>query len=294
MLTHSMGTALLRAAVVAAGLIGFGLATAQAAETAAQPEPAEYAPTISKESWSFAGPFGRFDKAQLQRGYKVYKEVCSNCHSMKFMTFRNLSDEGGPGFTEDQVKVLAAGYKVQDGPNDTGEMFERPGKPADHFPAPFANEQAARNANGGGLPPDMSLLAKSRSDRTRFPDFIFNAFRQYQEYGPDYIYSLITSYGKEPPAGVTCTTGNYNPAFVGTTPCLAMPQPIQDGQVTYDDGTKPTIDNYARDVSAFLMWVAEPKLEERKETGLKVMIFLIVLASLLYFTKRRVWSNVAH
>ena len=288
---NSKRMAFLRQGLLAVGLLVLAMPAVAAAQEAA---PEDYLPTIVKQSWSFAGPFGRFDKAQLQRGYKVYKEVCANCHSMKFVAFRNLSDEGGPGFTEDQVKALAAGYKVQDGPNDAGDMFDRPGKPSDHFPSPFANEKAARAANGGGLPPDMSVLAKARSDEKRFPQWLFNAVLQYQEYGPDYIYNLITSYGKEPPAGVTCATGNYNPAFIGTTPCLAMPQPIQDGTVTYDDGTKPTIDNYARDVSAFLMWTAEPKLEERKETGLKVIIFLIVLASLLYFTKRRVWSNVAH
>jgi cytochrome c1 len=279
------GAASVRHAVFAAALITLGSTVAHAAD-----EP--YEPKITKQMWSFAGPFGKFDKAQLQRGYKVYKEVCSNCHSMKFVSFRNLSQEGGPGFTDDQVKALAATIKVQDGPNDSGEMFDRPGKPSDRFPSPFANAEAAKSANNGAVPPDMSLLAKARSDEKHFPQFIFNAVLQYQEYGPDYIYSLMNSYGPED--SKVCDTGYYNTAYIGSKPCFAMPKPLSDGLVSYDDGSKETVDQYARDVSAFLMWAAEPKLEERKGTGFKVIIFLIVLSTLLYFTKRKVWSNVAH
>eukprot|EP01037_Dinobryon_pediforme_P029437 gene29437-33079_t len=282
------GAAFIRQGLLAASLVAaFGVSFAHAAEEA--PEP--YEPTITKSLWSFAGPFGKFDKAQLQRGYKVYKEVCSNCHSMKLVAFRTLAEEGGPGFTEDQVKALAAEIKVKDGPNDAGDMYDRPGKPSDRFPSPFANEQAARAAMNGALPPDMSLLAKARSDHKKFPNFVFNFFLQYQEYGPDYISSLLTSYGTDEKK---CEAGYYNTAFIGSKPCLAMPKPIEDGQVTYDDGTPATLVNYAKDVSAFLMWAAEPKLEERKQTGFKVMIFLIVLAGFLYFTKKRVWSKVAH
>ena len=287
MTSLSKGAALVRQAVLVAGFLALGLASVHAAETASEP----YEPKIAKQLWSFAGPFGKFDKAQLQRGYKVYKEVCSNCHSMKFVSFRNLSQEGGPGFSEEQVKALAADIKVQDGPNDAGEMFDRPGKPSDHFPSPFANPEAAKAANNGAIPPDMSLLAKARSDEKHFPQFIFNAFLQYQEYGPDYISSLLTSYGPED--AKVCDTGYYNTAYIGSKPCVAMPKPINDGQVTYDDGTKETVEQYAKDVSAFLMWTAEPKLEERKQTGFKVIIFLLVLSALLYFTKKRVWSNVA-
>lgn len=286
MTSLSKGAALVRQAVLAAGLILVAGSTwASAAEEA-------YEPAITKQLWSFAGPFGKFDKAQLQRGYKVYKEVCSNCHSMKFVSFRNLSQAGGPGFTEEQVKALAATVKVQDGPNDNGEMFERPGKASDRFPSPFANPEAAKAANNGAVPPDMSLLAKARSAEKSIYTWPINWLLQYQEYGPDYIYSLLNHYGPED--SKVCETGYYNTAYLGSRPCFAMPKPISDGQVTYDDGSKETVEQYSRDVSAFLMWAAEPKLEERKETGFKVIIFLIVFASLLYFTKRKIWANVAH
>ena len=284
----SKGTAFLRKGLLVAGVLAFGVTMAHAAEEANEP----YEPHISKFTWSFAGPFGKFDKAQLQRGYKVYSKVCANCHSMKLVSFRSLAEEGALGFTEEQVKALASAIKVKDGPNDNGDMFDRPGRPSDRFPAPFPNDAAAQSAYLGALPPDMSLLAKARSDHAKFPNFIFNAFLQYQEYGPDYITSLLTSYKEDD--GKKCETGNYNIAFIGTSPCLAMPKPINDGDVTYDDGTPGTLANYAKDVSAFLMWAAEPKLEERKETGFKVMIFLIIFAGLLYFTKKRVWSGVAH
>ena len=278
---------LLGAAAIAIGLGGAAAAAEEAAPAAA------HGPVLVQQSWSFAGPFGRFDKGQLQRGYKVYKEVCSACHSMKYVSFRNLADEGGPGFTSDQAKALAAEYKVQDGPNDNGDMYERAGRLSDRFPSPFANNEAAKSANGGALPPDLSLIAKARAVHRGFPWFVFDAFTQYQEYGPDYIYNLFHGY-KDAPAGHECGPGlNYNVSFNSGT-CIAMPMPLSDGQVTYDDGTPGTIDNYAKDVAAFLMWTAEPKLEQRKSTGLKVMIFLIVLAGMLYFVKRRVWSNVAH
>ena len=276
---------LLGAVVVALGLAG----PVQAAEEAA----AAHGPVVERQSWTFAGPFGKFDKGQLQRGYKVYKEVCSACHSMKYVSFRNLAEEGGPGFTADQAKALASGYKVQDGPNDSGDMFERAGRLSDRFPSPFPNEQAARAANGGAYPPDMSLLAKARAVHRGFPWFVFDAFTQYQEYGPDYIYSLLLGY-KDAPKGHECGPGlNYNTSFIAGS-CIAMPQPISDGQVTYDDGTPGTLQNYARDVSAFLMWAAEPKLEERKRVGLKVMLFLVVFAGLLYYTKQKVWKDIAH
>jgi cytochrome c1 len=281
------GAAMFGQAVIAAALFASVMSSAHAADAT---EP--YDPTITKQMWSFAGPFGKFDEAQLQRGYKVYKEVCSNCHSMKFVSFRNLSQAGGPGFSEDQVKALAATVQVQDGPNDQGEMFMRPGKPSDRFPSPFANPEAAKAANNGAVPPDMSLLAKARSAEKVFPNWIYNALLQYQEYGPDYIYSLMNSYGPED--SKVCDTGYYNTAYIGTKPCFAMPKPLSDGLVTYDDGSPETVQQYSKDVASFLMWAAEPKLEERKETGFKVFIFLIVFSCLLYFTKRRVWAKVAH
>jgi ubiquinol-cytochrome c reductase cytochrome b/c1 subunit len=269
------------ALLAAASLLTGGVQKAKAAE--GQPKP-------PAQEWSFAGPFGKFDRGALQRGYKVYKEVCSTCHSMNLLHFRNLADPGGPGFTEAQVKTIAAEYKVQDGPNDQGEMFERPGRPADKFPAPFPNEQAARAANGGGLPPDLSLIAKARSYERGFPQFIFDFFTQYQEQGPDYIDALLQGFEANPPAGATIPQGSYyNKYFPGHA--IKMPPPLSDGQVTYDDGSPQTVKQYAHDVVTFLMWAAEPHMEARKRIGMQVMIFLIVFAGLLYFTKKRVWAN---
>jgi ubiquinol-cytochrome c reductase cytochrome b/c1 subunit len=240
--------------------------------------------------WSFAGPFGKFDQGQLQRGYKVYKEVCSACHSMNLVHYRNLADPGGPGFSIAQAAALASEIKVQDGPNDAGDMFERPGRVADRFPAPFPNENAARAANGGAAPPDLSLMAKARGYERGFPWFIFDAFTQFQEKGPNYIHAILTGFEEKPPAGVTLPEGShYNKYFPGHA--IKMPPPLSKDQVTYDDGSPQTVDQYATDVSAFLMWAAEPKLEERKRTGLQVMVFMIIFAGLLYFTKRKVWAN---
>jgi len=245
-----------------------------------------------KQRWSFAGPFGLYDPAQLQRGFKIYREVCSNCHSLKLLAFRNLADPGGPDFTEAQAATVAAGFQVTDGPNDLGEMYQRPGKPADHFPPPFPNDQAARNANGGALPPDMSVLAKARSVERGFPWFIFDAFTQYQEDGPDYIQAILNGY-EDPPAGFALPPGaQYNKYFPGHA--IGMPKPLSDGQVEYTDGTPTTVDQYGRDIAAFLMWAAEPTLDARKRLGFQVFIFLIVLTGLLYFTKKRVWQAVQH
>lgn len=243
-------------------------------------------------SWSFAGPFGTYDTAQLQRGFKVFKEVCASCHSANFLYFRNLSQPGGPGFTEAQVKQIASEYQITDGPNDSGDMFQRPGRPSDHWPAPFPNDQAARASNGGALPPDMSVLAKARSYHVGFPGFVTDAFIQYQEHGVDYIHAVLTGYA-EPPEGVTVQSGlHYNKYFPGNQ--IAMPNPLSDGQVEYSDGSPQTVDQYASDVSAYLMWMAEPHLDTRKRIGFQVFIFLIVLGGLLYFTKKKVWKNVAH
>ncbi|MFB9952257.1 cytochrome c1 [Rhizobium puerariae] len=240
--------------------------------------------------WSFAGPFGHYDKGQVQRGLKVYTEVCSACHSMRLVSFRTLE---GLGYSEAQVKAFAANYKVQDGPNDDGEMFERTAVPSDYFPSPYPNEQAAAASNNGAAPPDMSLLAKARGVTRGFPQFIFDIFTQYQEGGPDYIYSLITGY-HEPPAGVEVPTGtHYNPYFAAAA-SLAMAPPISDDQVTYEDGAPQTVDQYAKDVSAFLMWTAEPHLEDRKRTGFMVMVFLVIFTGLIYLTKKSVYANKEH
>lgn len=245
---------------------------------------------LKELEWSFAGPFGTFDKGQLQRGLKVYTEVCSACHSMNLVPFRSLT---ALGYSEDQVKSFAATHETQDGPNADGEMFTRASKPSDYFPSPFPNVEAAAAANNGAAPPDMSLLAKARYVERGFPQFIFDIFTSYQESGPNYIYSLLTGY-EEAPAGVVVPEGaHYNPYFIAG-PALAMAQPIDDGQVTYDDGSPETLDQYAKDVSAFLMWAAEPHLEARKHTGFKVMIFLLIFSALLYLTKKAVYSRIEH
>lgn len=249
---------------------------------------------IERQQWSFAGPFGTFDRAQLQRGFKVFKEVCASCHGMRQVSFRNLAQEGGPSFTEDQAKVIAAEYTVVDGPNDDGDMYDRPAILADRWPSPFPNEQAARASNGGAYPPDFSLLAKARAARRGFPWFVFDAFTQYNEQGPDYIYALLTGYEENVPEGVVINAGQYyNPKFLAGN-AIGMAPPISDEQVEYTDGTPMTVDQYSRDVAAFMMWAAEPKLEERKAMGFRVIVFLLVFASLLYFTKKKIWRNIAH
>jgi len=247
--------------------------------------------------WSFSGPFGTFDRAQLQRGYKVYKEVCSSCHAASLMRFRNLSQPGGPEFSPGQVTALAATFQIKDGPNDSGEMFERPGRPADPFPSPFPNEQAARAANGGAYPVDLSVVAKARTYERGFPRFIFDIFTQYQEQGPDYITALLTGYKDPPPEGVTLLPGQYYNTYMPGH-LIAMPKPLNDGQVEYPKGADgqpqvpETVAQYARDVTTFLVWAAEPHLEQRKRIGLQVMLFLLILGSLLYYTKKKVWSRM--
>ncbi|MDO9414809.1 cytochrome c1 [Pararhizobium sp.] len=240
--------------------------------------------------WSFAGPFGHYDKGQLQRGLKVYTEVCSACHSMKLVSFRTLE---GLGYSEAQVKTFAANYEVQDGPNGEGEMYTRKAVPSDHFPSPYANDEAAAASNNGAAPPDMSLLAKARGVERGFPTFIFDIFTQYQEGGPDYIHSLLTGY-QEPPEGITVPEGtHFNPHF-NASMSLAMAKPLADDQVTYDDGSPQTVEQYSRDISAFLMWAAEPHLEERKRTGFMVLIFLVIFTGLIYLTKKSIYANKEH
>jgi ubiquinol-cytochrome c reductase cytochrome b/c1 subunit len=267
--------------IVAGGLVFGGVQDARAAEGG---------PTPPSLKWSFAGPFGKFDRGALQRGYKVYKEVCATCHSMSLMHYRNLADPGGPGFTEAQALAVASEVQVKDGPNDAGDMFERPGRLADKFPSPFANENAARAANGGAYPPDLSLMAKARNYDRGFPQFVFDFFTQFQEKGPNYIDALLQGYVDPPPADFALPEGSYyNTYFPGHA--IKMPKPISDDQVTYEDGTPQKLANYAHDVSTFLMWTAEPHLEARKKMGLQVMVFLIILAGLLYFTKKKVWAD---
>ena len=269
------------ALLVAGGLFAGSVQDARAEDHGASPP---------GQKWSFSGPFGKFDRGALQRGLKVYKEVCSSCHGLSYVAFRNLADSGGPGYSVAQAAAFASDYKIKDGPNDQGEMFERPGRPADYFPSPFPNEQAARVANGGAAPPDLSLIAKARSYKRGFPMFLIDFFTQYQEQGPDYVAALLQGYEDKAPAGFNLPEGSYyNRYFPGHA--IKMPKPLNDGQVTYDDGSPATVAQYAKDVTTFLMWTAEPHMEARKALGLQVFVFLILLTVLLYFTKKKVWAN---
>jgi len=220
--------------------------------------------------WPQKGPFGTYDRAALQRGFQVYKQVCSTCHGLRLLAYRDLTDLG---FSEAEVKAIAAEATVKDGPNDNGDMFNRPGRPSDFFVSPFPNDQAARAANGGALPPDLSLIIKARKGHE------------------DYVYSLLTGFGQTPPADEKIAKGmNYNPYFPGHQ--IAMPPPLTDGAVTFADGTPSTVDEEAKNVVQFLAWAAEPKLEIRKQTGLKVVLFLVVFAGVMYSVKRRIWSKL--
>jgi len=235
-------------------------------------EAANHEPSIESQSWSFTGPFGVYDNAQLQRGFLVYKTICANCHSMRLLSYRNLGESGGPEFSPEEVNAIANEVQVTDGPNDKGEMFQRPARPSDPFHSPFANDAAARVANRGALPPDLSVMAKARPG------------------GPDYIHALLTGY-RPAPAGFQLAPGmQYNVAFPGHQ--VAMPPPLFDGAVKYTDGTKPTVDNYARDVAAYLMWAAEPKLEERHKLGARVIIYLIAFAVIMFLAKRTIWARL--
>lgn len=248
------------------------VAMAAAFVSTASVQAAESGPEMEHVDWSFNGPFGTFDRSQLRRGYKVYKEVCASCHSMDLIHFRNLGEPGGPEFSGPEVKALAAEIKVQDGPDQSGDMFERPGEGKDKMPAPYPNPEAAA-ASLGAAPPDLSLLAKARNG------------------GPDYIHALLTGY-KDAPADVTMPAGgHYNPYFAAGSGVIAMPPPLAEGQVDYGDGTPNTVDQMSKDVSAFMMWTAEPKLEQRHRMGFQVMIYLLVLAGILFFATRKVWSD---
>lgn len=250
---------------------------------------------IAKQPWTFAGVFGTFDRNQLQRGFQIYKDVCASCHGMRLIAFRNLSEPGGPEFSEAQVKALAATYEVADPDTDSGV---RPALPSDRWPNPFANDRDARDANGGAIPPDLSVMAKARSTTQPFPWWILNYVTPYAEGGPDYIYALLTGYEDPAPEGAEVPEGKYyNAAFPGHA--IGMPPPLADGLVEYetaaDGSTVPaTLDQYARDVSAFLMWAAEPHMEDRKKTGFRVIVFMLLFSVLMYLTKRKVWANVAH
>lgn len=269
------------------------------------------------QHWHFSGVFGTYDQNALQRGYQVYETVCSNCHSLNLVAFRNLGQKGGPFYLAECpagvadsvncsnpndnpiVKALAAKYKYQvtDGPDDTGEMFQREPLPSDHIPPPYANEQLARMANNNALPPDLSLITKAR------------------EAGPDYVYSLLVGFEDAPPTVNLAPGQHYNPYFEGDMTAvmkpeylheghpidgvevppggtLAMAPPLADGIIEYGDGSPQTVEQYAKDVTEFLMWAAEPKMEARKALGVMTIIYLIILASILYWSYRKIWEHL--
>lgn len=242
-----------------AATVAFGLGAAEASE----------APQPPAKRWTSDGPFGTFDRAAARRGLQVYREVCAACHSLRLVAYRHL---GGIGLGDGEVKAIAASVEVQDGPNDQGEMFQRAGKPFDYFKSPFPNDQAARAANNGAMPPDLSLIAKARKGSA------------------DYLYALLVGY-QEAPAGVKMMEGmNYSTYFPGQQ--IAMPNPLSDGQVSFADGTQATVDQMAKDVTTFLAWASEPDLEERKRLGVKVLIYMIVLTGMLYAVKRQIWARL--
>ncbi len=284
---------MLRKALVIAAVLGLAGAAAQPAAAATTQK------QLREAHWSFEGPLGRFDQEQLQRGYKVYHDVCSACHAMKLMSYRNLGQPGGPFFAPKYkknpgdnpvVKAIAKDFQVGDIDSDTGDAIKRPATPADRFVSPFANDEAARAANGGGLPPDLTLIIKARED------------------GERYVYSLLTGYAPAP-VGLNVAAGkSYNPYFPGdltatwTGPAdkvppggtIGMPLQLTQDRVTYDDGVKATPDQEAKDVVAFLAWAAEPHADERKEMGLAVMIYLLLFAGVLYASYRMIWRKVGH
>jgi len=222
--------------------------------------------------WSFKGYFGKFDRASLQRGYQVYAEVCASCHSISYLSYRNLAEEGGPEFSAEQAKAIAASFEVIDGPNDDGEMFTRPAKLSDKFVNPYQNDKEAMASNGGAYPPDLSVIVKARGG------------------GADYIYSLLLGYD-DPPSGTILDSGvYYNTYMYGNN--IKMPKPLSDGQVEYNDGTEATEEQMAKDITNFLAWAAEPHLEARHKIGFKVIIYLIIISILVYLSMKRLWSRI--
>jgi len=282
---------MLRKALVIAAALGLALGgPALAAGGAAHPK---------HVAWTFDGPLGKFDQAQLQRGFKVYREVCSQCHSLNLMSFRNLGEKHGPFYDaaypnsndNPYVKAIAAEYEIDDIDTETGDPMKRPGTSADRIPNPFVNEYFARASMGGALPPDLSVISKARHG------------------GASYIYSVLTGYVETPPAGLKVPEGQYyNPYIPGDLTSIwsgdkhkvpvgglsAMPPPLAAGKVSFDDNAPSTITQQAKDVSAFLAWASEPKQIERKQTGIAVMIYLLFLSIIVYLSYRRVWRNESH
>ena len=261
----------MRKHVLALGLAALGFVVLSSGAMAQE----EAMPPLEKQKWSFDGPFGTYDRAALQRGFEVFQNVCSNCHSLKLVTYGDYGPGGpggGLGYNDDEVKAIAAAKETTDGPNDQGEMFQRPARASDHIVPPFPNDQANRAAHNGALPPDLSLIVKAR------------------EGNADYVYGILTGY-KPTPAGMKMPdTMQYNEHFPGHQ--ISMPAPLSDDLVTYADGTKATTAQEAHDVVTFLQWAAEPHLEDRKRTGVKVMIFLLFMTGVLYAAKRKIWASV--
>jgi len=249
--------------------IGVALAFTGAAAFAGAASAAESEVALKHPGWSHHGPFGTFDRAAVQRGLTVFENVCNSCHSLKYVHYRNLE---GIGFTQDEVKGIAAKVQVEDGPDENGDMFMRPAKPSDHFRSPFANDELARVSNGGALPPDLSVIVEAREGHE------------------DYIYSLLTGY-TDPPADVEMAAGkSYNAYFAGHQ--IGMPPPLSEGLVDYPDGTEATVEQMAHDVTTFLAWAAEPNMEVRKETGFKVLVFMAILSILLILANRKIWKKL--
>ena len=240
--------------------VGFGSIAAEQSHKLLNPE------------WSFKGFFCKFDRASLQRGYQVYTEVCASCHSIKYLSYRNLSEPGGPEFSEEQAKAIAAQFEVSDGPNSDGDMFTRPAKLSDKFVMPYQNEQEAKASNGGAYPPDFSVLVKARSG------------------GANYIYSVLLGY-EDPPSDITLDDGvYYNRYMYGNK--IKMPKPLSNDSVTYSDGTSATEEQMAKDVVTFLTWAAEPHLEARYKLGFRAIVYLIILTVLVYFSMKKIWSRI--
>ena len=233
---------------------------------------AEKSHKLLSPEWSFKGFFGKFDRASLQRGYQVYTEVCSACHSVKYLSYRNLSQPGGPEFSEQQAKIIASQFEVIDGPNSEGEMFTRPARLSDKFVGPYANEQAATAANGGAYPPDMSVLVKARKG------------------GASYIYSILLGYD-DPPPDVSLEDGVYYNTYMSGNK-IKMSKPLSENLVQYSDGTQASEEQMAKDVSTFLAWAAEPNLEQRHKMGFRAVLYLIIITILVYFSMKKIWSSI--
>jgi len=261
------------------------LTAAAVAIGASSPALSAGAPIPPAQPWGFSGMFGTFERDDLRRGLQVYREVCSNCHSLNRIAFRNLADLG---LSPEQVTEIAGSYEVQDGPDDTGDMFMRAAIAADFFPAPFANEQAARYANGGAYPPDLSLITKATAGESVFKG------TKFRETGADYVVAVLTGYKDEPPEGVELMEGKYYNVYFRGGNQIGMAPPLMDGSVEYADGTPATQQQHARDVATFLAWAADPNAEERKNLGVKVILFLFALTLMLYAVKRKIWADVHH